>query len=294
MLGMRTKKIQESIKINEAWPAALSNVGKGIKDRMRKALLSRGYDIENVPSDYIEVVSNRDPRLRSGATFFIFGDTAALFIDGQCVVDTEIPVKGAWQWPRASRLSWKELLQYAETIYHMDLDEDLKNALQQKKADRKASKKGVDTRYSMKNGSYRPTDEFGNELPKYRKIDKSGYVLNPSKYVDMLAASGVDNGEAILDDAKEVYRQLASVAADHLEDPNEYGSMSDSTAYIDTLEYLARTFRELRRNLNDYNQSKAEYGEEGARWSKTSVQAAIKRLREYVNKAKSLLAKEGN
>jgi len=292
MLGMKTKKIQESIKVNESWPAAFNDINKGIKNAMRTALLSRGYDIENVPSDYIEVVSNRDPRLRSGATFFRFGPrNIALFIDGQCVVDTEIPVRG---WPRASRSSWKDILQYAQDIYHMDFDEDLKNALQQKQADRRASKKGIDTRYSMKNGSYRPTDEFGRELPKYRKIDKSGYVLNPSKYVDMLAASGVDNGEAILDDAKEVYRQLASVAADHLEDPNEYGSMSDSTAYMDTLEYLARTFRELRRNLNDYNQSKAEYGEEGARWSKTSVQAAIKRLREYVNKAKSLLAKEGN
>lgn len=303
MLSRRNKNILESKrKLNESWPSVLNSLSTYEKETVRNTLSRMNIDIENTPSGAIEVVSPRDPRLKTGMTIFDLGsgrNHIVVYINNKCVVDCDVIVPSG-QYKRASQLSWSSLINMSDRIYHMDFDEASIAAMQALRKDRKDAKNlnGYPTRYRTRHvdgpyGGYNQTsDEYGNPVknPRRLKIDKSGYELNPDKYVNMLAAAGVSNGEQILADAKEVYRQLAAIAPDHLEDERN-GYLSDSTDYMDTLQYFARTFRNLKRDLDDYNKYKAEYGEEGAQWSRHSVQRSIKELRSYIQKAKELIAK---
>lgn len=300
MRSLKTSTIREGIKrLNESWPSVLNQLSNAQKNQVRRVLGNLNIDIENTPASSIEIVSNRDPRLKSGMTIFDFGgrsrDHIAVYVNGNIVIDVTVP---GTDWKYASQCSWKTILSTAETIYHMDFDPESQASIKQMRQDRKASQRGVVRRYTDKDAGVSPytgdrytrkEDEFGNVPGRRDKLDKSGYVLDPDKYVNMLADAGVKNGEAILQHAKDVYRQLTTSAADHLDDPDDGWNGSE---YMDCITYLARTFRNLRKALNDYNQSVEKYGDEVAgRWNKVQTMGAIKDLRQYVKKAEELLNK---
>lgn len=310
MVSMNTKRIRESIKqrLNESWPAILNGLSAQSKDKIRHALSTYYIDIENTPSDAIQVTSSRDPRLKSGMTIFDFGETGrgynkhpiAVFVNGKAIVDPVVPgtAKSGYSYDDipASKLSWNSCILNAKTIYHMSFDDmESRAANKELRQQRATSKKGTVNRYRDKEvqGLYGPStirsNEFGNTPGRYDKLDKSGYVINPSKYIDMLADAGVKNGEQILQDAREVYRQLAAIVPDHLEDEAGPGYWGDTNEYLETLQYLGRTFRDLRRQLDEYNKAKERWGEDN--FSRGSVQRAIKDLRGYVQKAKELVTK---
>lgn len=310
MASMNTKKIRESIKkrLNESWPSVLNTLSAEGKNKVRNALSTYYIDIENTPSDAIQVTSGRDPRLKSGMTIFDFGDNpkgwnkhpVAVFVNGKPVVDVQVPGTSksgyAYDDILASKLSWNSCVLNADTIYHMSFDDEASRAANKDlRQQRAASKRGTVNRYRDKEvpGLYGPhtikSDDFGNTPRKYAKLDKSGYVLNPSKYIDMLAASGVNNGEQILQDAKEVYRQLAAIVPEHLEDEAGPGYWGNTNEYLETLRYLGQQFRDLRSQLDEYNKNKERWGEDN--FYAGSVRRAIKDIREYVKKAKELIAK---
>lgn len=316
MISMRTRSIRESLILNESWPSVLNVLSSKAKDSIRDELRKYYIDIENTPSDAVELTSSRDPRLKSGMTIFDFGEQPkaysnkhpiAVVINGKFVVNPEVPGTGPHYYDNvpASNCSWKTILSKAQSIYHMSFDdEESRQANKELRQQRADQKKGTVTRFRDKEVPYVgiggnvdtytvKQDEFGRGPAKRDKIDKSGFALNPHKYIDMLAAAGIRNGEAFLQDAKNVYRQLASVAADHLEDEAGPGYWGNTNAYIDTLNRLAEAFRYLRRSLDQYNEYVEKFGEKDANsYAAGEAERYLKDLREYVKKAKELLGQK--
>lgn len=323
VMSMNTKSIREGIKkLYESWPSVLNSLSKDAKDAVRRALSNHYIDIENTPSSAIEVVSSRDPRLKDGMTIFDFGvdptkqskwytaeqkHPIAVFVNGKAVVDAEVPgtSRNVYDdYARASALPWKTVISLAKGIYYMSFDDvasrDANKELRSKRSD---MKNGTVTRYrdtdkqgrygSMKYNAYAFRNEFDQQPHKYDTIDKSGFVLNPNKYIDMLAAAGIKEGDKILRNAKDLYRKLAAISADHLSDrdPNYWGN---GNVYTTTLNDLAVIFRRLEEALKEYNDEVEKYGEKAAsRFAAGTAERYLKDLRDVMRRAHELVKKEG-
>lgn len=298
---MNTKRIREGTKqrLEESWPQIMNGLfNPAGKEILRKALNSAGYDIENNAGENITISDPSDPRLKSGLTIFKFPNywdknkhSVCAYLDGKCVVDCVVPDTDD---TFVSSMPWSWILSNSTEIYHADKDSLASTSRMQKRADRAASRKGIEKRYLTRyeKGVFNPnekypylSDETGNSPGSDVKLDKSGFILNPNKYIDMLAAAGIKNGDKILQDAKDTYRKLANITTDHLDDEWD-------NEYIDTLNGLDDAARELKRALGEYNQTVEKYGEEAAySFAARTAKVYLKRLRHFVKKAKELITK---
>lgn len=174
----------------------------GKNTRLKQELTKRGIDLQN--ATYIKAPlprSNRDPVLRDPTRLNIFkivdfGGRDHIYIYG--VTDPEIRVS-PWDWRSASNISMKKLLEYTEEYGYIDLN-DARNSnkdLRKERADLKHSLTNVRGKgqYPVSRNIYNDNSEvIGSEIKwiTARGEDKSGYKLNPSKYVDMLNDVGLD------------------------------------------------------------------------------------------------------
>lgn len=262
-------------KLYESWPPVLNQIrSKSEKDKIRNTLVRAGIDIENTPYQEIVITNGKDPRLK-GKNLVIFEthDGIGIWFDGKALLDTYIYSEGK----NLLKLSWSKILSLSKRITSIEFDEKAAEELKQKKANRAEAKKGMEMRYTQKN------------KPRWAKIDKSGYVLNPNKYKDMLAKMNVDNGAKVLQDAKDVYVKISN-SIDKIDwdmDERDYYNYS----YI--MQEIPRNFAYLTKALKGYEDAKKRDGDEEAKWyvkqSREDVQRYIKELKEIISKAKKYL-----
>lgn len=276
-------------RIYESWPPVLNQIrSRPDKDRIRNALNKAGIDIENTPYQEVVITSGRDPRLK-GKNLVIFevqNKGIGVWFNGKALQDVYIYAEQK----NLFQLSWAKILSYSKRITSVEFDEKLAAELKAKKDARADAKKGMEVRYTKKN------------KPRWAQIDKSGYVLNPNKYKDMLARMNVDNGVKILQDAKDIYVRV-SQNIDKIDwDADSRGSTFESYQYV--MQEIPRIFASLSRSLKAYESAKDQlekakkYGDsdnpaEDAEWyvryHKESVTKDIKELKAILAKAKKYL-----
>lgn len=262
-------------KLYESWPPVLNQIkSKSEKDKIRNTLIRSGIDIENTPYQEIVITNGRDPRLKGkNVVVFETHDGVAVWFNGKALFDdTYIYSEGK----KLLSLSWAKIIANSKRITAVEFDEKAAEELKKKQANRAEAKKGMEMRYTQKN------------KPRWAQIDKSGYVLNPNKYKDMLAKMNVDNGAKILQDAKDIYVKI-SQNIDKIDwdmDDREFYKYS----YF--MQQIPRIFANLTKSLKSYEDAKNRDDEAAdlyVKHSKENVQRDIKELKEIIAKAKKYL-----
>lgn len=280
--------------INEKWPAAIDQVlDSKDKKNLANILQRKGLDIENTDSELIQISSNRDPRLKDGIIIVKFNDAGGawsrgprvgVWVDGQCVQDALLGTDKNYKDILASNQSWKSLLARSDIeVYRMVIDPAINQAMRDKQAARRDSQSGITPRYKTDGNMYQmdPVDGIGPKLKsRYRinNVDKSGYVVNPNKYTDMLAELQINGAQKILDDAASLYKRLAN-------NIDKYGTEDDwmSGSYSSTMDRILRCFRDLNRVLKDYNNPDSyDYSK---RYAREQVKSYLKDMRQIMKDA---------
>lgn len=198
--------------------------GKSIK----KILSNRGIDLAN--ATYIKGVfprSNRDPVLKdeSRLTIFRLDDGRSgekIYIVG--VNNPWLHLPGSWDSKYANDLPMKTILSMATEYGYIDTN-DSRNSNKDKRAERAALRR-IDVAGPQRGVGQHPvehkiyaTDEYGRkdwtnvigteiEWVMTKGQDKSGYPLDPEKYVKMLDKVGLDTYAARLES---YYKKIESV-----------------------------------------------------------------------------------
>lgn len=272
------EKLNESRRIDEAFPPILNKLSRYERDKVRKALTKEGIDIENTPYNLIAITNGRDPRLKGKnvVVFEIIGrePQIAVWFNGEFLADPYIYYKNS----NISKLSWKTILGITTRIFSMEFDKSSAQALKQKQADRKEAQRGLVQRYNIKN------------KPRYVQIDKSGYVVNPDKYKNMLAKMKINDGPNVLKQAREIYTKLAQNI-----DKIDWSQDTGYHNYDNIMTGILREFQDLTRSLNEFEQYKKnpiDKDDEERWWGKNlenKVANSIKRMRDILNKAKKYI-----
>ena len=277
-------RLMESRRLDEAWPPILNRLTNYQKNLIRKKLNRLDIDIENTPAKNVVITNGRDPRLK-GKNVVIFeleDNGLAVWVDGEFVKDDySFSAK-----KNISKMSWKDILAFSKRIISMEFDEGTSNAMKQKKADRKEAQKGMVVRH--KPGDLKNKTVSGRTTTwKAIELDKSGYVKDPDKYKNMLAAANINNGPQLLKAAKEMYVKLA----------NNLDVADLSNQSFDSYDYIMRNmidiFRNLSKSLKDYEEAKKsgdpDSREWAEKWHRDAVVSNIKELKELMLKAKKFL-----
>lgn len=261
-------KIQESRRLYESWPPVLNKLGKYHKDVVRNKLIQSGIDIEHTPYKAINITSGRDPRLKGdGVVIFVFsnGNTAVWF-KNKFIVDTYVSAVQN----DASRMSWKNILEHATRIIYMEFDMQKSKDLKQKRQDRKEAQQGVINRYTKKNA------------PRYAKLDKSGYIIDPQKYQRMFAELNIKNADKILAQAKDLYVK-SSMNIDKI----DFSNYREADAYDNAVRAIMRSFRDLTNDLKLYNNTPEESFDND--WAHQRVVSSIKVMKDAMNDLKKFI-----
>lgn len=272
------EKLKESRRLDENFPPILNKLNKYAKKTVAATLTKAGIDIENTPAEMTVITNGRDPRLKGkNVVVFEFQKKSyidcAVWFDGKFIVDAYIYDVGT----EVSKMSWKNILEYANRITVLEFDEQRAAALKQKQSDRKSAQQGREVRYTNKN------------KPKYVTLDKSGYIVDPKKYQKMLADMKLKDAPAILNQAKDIYVKLANnLDKINWEDEQKISSF-ESYDYL--MKAILREFQDMTKNLKEFE----KYGEshEPDDWwydmLKSNVTKSIQEMRELIKKAKKYI-----
>lgn len=264
-------KVTKRSKLQESFPPILHKLSKYHQNVVRTALIKAGIDIENTPYELTQITSGRDPRLKGLNNVTIIEAASGKHTDVIVWFNDKLIVD-AYNFDESanySALSWKKILSYAENIWVMEFDAGASASMKDKQAARKEAQQGVEQRYTDKT------------KPRYRNIDKSGYIIDPRKYQNMFAELNIKNGEQILQDAKDIYLKLA----------NKLGDVDDPRGgYSNLLRNFPETFRDLKKALADYNNEQSEgLDSRGFSFYKERVMDLIKEIRNLTKKAQQYL-----
>lgn len=259
--------VESKRSLNEGLPREL-HLTKSEKD----LLLRRGVDLQNAPSDWVEITSNRDPRLKSGVNVFVipsrFGgdyENRVLSLNGEIITDTT--------YDRIGSGSWKGLINAASKIWHLDVRKEDTDAMRLKVADRARARKGMIKRHN-------PDD------PDYRRanLDKSGYSIpGPEKYKAMLAELKLTKYQSVLKDAKDVYIALAS-AIDKID------IATGSSQYSRVMRDIASNYKDLERSYADYQKVKDDPEEYKGSYERGRVLYTLRQLDDNVKEGRQILS----
>lgn len=269
--------LEESIirRLTEAWAPSLNSLRRPEKEIVRKELTKAGIDIENTPYKEVYITNGKDPRLKgmNVVIFELYRGGVAVWFNNKFIVDSYIYPEGK----NLSRLSWKTILSYATRIISIEFDEQAAQRLKDKQAKRKESQSGMLQRFTPQN------------KPRYAKIDKSGYIVDPRKYRDMLAKMKLKDAPKVLEQAKAMYVKLAGNI-----DKVDWENDRDYYNYDTVMKGIVNEFQSLTRALGEYERYKQRKKDEGLEkwWSEhleSQVTGAIMNLRDWLNKGKKYL-----
>lgn len=261
-----------------------SSDGKSVK----KLLSNRGIDLAN--ATYIKGVfprSNRDPVLKDESRLTIFrlrdgrGDERVYIVG---VNNPWLRLPGSWDSKYANDLPMKTILSMATEYGYIDTN-DSRNSNKDKRAERAALRRidvagpqrGVG-QYPVERKIY-ATDEYGRkdwnnvigteiEWVMTKGQDKSGYPLDPEKYVKMLDKVGLDTYAARLES---YYKKIESARARLIALFDKF-DVNDSDKY--------RTYGSFSRNVHE------DISEAMNSWSK-----AIKSYQTLKNQVAEIVAR---
>lgn len=284
------QRLNESRRLDESWPPVLNSLDSRYKNVIRTKLTRAGIDIQNTPYKETVITNGRDPRLKgSDVVIFELGakmssQSVGVWFNGEFIIDTYI-----WDFDKnLSRMSWKNILEISKRIIVMEFDMKSREDLINKRAERAEAKKDMVKRYTNPN-------DFKKELRRSDlKLDKSGYAFDPNKYKKLLADMKVDNGDKVLQQAKEVYMQ-ASKNIDKIDWDAERDVFS---SYQYVMQEIPREFANLSKILKQYEQAKKDtknpdISPGNAAWNvnyyKKEVSRAINSLNTIISKAKKFI-----
>lgn len=262
------------------------------RDRVRNALLKSAVDIENEDFEEEHFSSSRDPRLRdylNNGGFLVIKiqdgrkEDMAVIHNGKYIIDPYLTSCG---WKNASKCAMRDVLANATEIYA--LKPSKQRDIMDLRDQRKLAKQGTVDRYVQGKGIIGGDSKYRDNSYGYydSKYDKSGYRLNPNKYKDMLAELGVSNAMSILNQAKDVYVEIANKIydIDFEADRDNYGFDN----YESLMNRLISNFRDLDYYYKKYINETAKYPN-GDSYYKGQVQSTIKDIQENLRKAKRYL-----
>lgn len=266
------KTLVEHKRIDEMYPTEFAKAAGKNLSSISDRLVRAGLDIQNVPSEDIYGVSGRDPRLKTGVSFFIVNpkwNEVVVTLDGKVIFDNTMD--------RVGSQSWRYLMSRSVSAYHMDINPEDTKAMRDLQADRRDAKKG-----SVDRKSQEEIDRMRQS--RQRMYDKSGYLLNPDKYKDMLAALRISRGESVLEEAKDVYVQLANML-DKITSLEYYRGQEE---YDSIMRGILRYYRDMDSAYKEYMKNPNDEQDYG--WRRTKLTSIIKDLSEYIARGKKWIS----
>ena len=279
------ERLNESRRIDEAFPPILNNLATPSKKIVRDRLTRAGIDIENTPYELVTITDGRDPRLKgNGVVIFEIADktmwnNVGVWFKNEFIVNPYV----AKYDKNLSQMSWKTILEISKRIIVMEFNEESAAALKAKRAERATLQKDVVKRYDPKKDKLRGM-----------RIDKSGYAIDPNRYKKMLADMKMKNVPALLQQAKEVYVKLAN----NIDKINwtEETNLSSFESYDYITKEIVYCFQNLNKRVAEYENYKknhsTEDGEDPDSWIKylqRYVQEEVMNLQNLMTKAKKYL-----
>lgn len=298
-----------------------SSDGKSVK----KILSNRGIDLAN--ATYIKGVfprSNRDPVLKdeSRLTIFRLNDGRSdekIYIVG--VNNPWLHLPGSWDSKYANELPMKTILSMATEYGYIDTN-DSRNSNKDKRAERAALRR-IDVAGPQRGVGQHPverkiyaTDEYGRkdwnnvigteiEWVMTKGQDKSGYPLDPEKYVKMLDKVGLDTYAARLES---YYKKIESVRtrlialfdkfdANDSDKYRTYGSFSRNVHedIAEAMNSWSRAIKSYQTLKNEVAEIVARHGESPSERTDERIQHAFawegKSFRDYLKDAVDLISK---
>lgn len=286
--------------INEKWPAVIDQqMSEPQKRSLANKLIQLGFDIENTDNELIQISSNRDPRLKDGLIIVKFNDpdlpdyvknrdpNVGVWFNGKAIFDPVI-ARNNWKDVFASQCSWSKILGMDVDVYRMVIDPEKTKVMRDKHAARLDAQKGAVSRYGADPNSYGMKSLDGTNkgaiAGRYNrnKFDKSGYIVNPNKYSDMLAELQINGAQEILNQAADTYQKLAMNIGKYGTD-SSWGS--DSYDYV--MSALLRCFRDLNNTMKEMNSD--ESGKWGREFARGKVKSLLKDMRSIMKTAEKYL-----
>ena len=235
------RRLLESQRVDEAWPASLNTLTRLGKEMVRRALLKNGFDIEKSDVQEIQLSSGRDPRLKGGDAIVIkAGKAVDVYVGGKFVLDN------------FAGMSWRDIIATADRMTLLKIDTEQSKEMRQKQAARKEAQKGMVQRHKVGDTK----NSYGGKY-KASELDKSGYLLDPNKYRDMFIEMNIKNGVEILKRAKDMFVKAAEAI-----DTIDFETDRDYHNYENLMRQLPSNFRELKKSLAEYEESKKVVGDE--------------------------------
>lgn len=283
----RLKEARRQAKLNESWPPVLDRLSKYTKDDIRKYISNRlKIDIQNTPLTTTTISSNRDAQLRDPNSVLIlhlrsaneyeigkYETPIAVVAGGRILYAPGVYDRAESNWIEGSHMSWKSLLSMTHKVEKLVKADG--TDLEDKRAQRADSRRGMVSRYVNKNDKRHAYQYYG--------YDKSGYVIDRDKYKKMLTNMRFENYNSVLDNAIKLYNEVASkINADM--DRRQYDK-------FDTImRGMTRYFGELKQSIKEYEGAKANDPDYDGHYEKRNVKQAIYELQDYMRDAKKFLS----
>lgn len=203
----------------------------------------------------------------------------------------------------ANRLNFNDLANMTVEYGYIDKSKD--NTLD-KRRDRANAKKGSIEREPNMGQKW---SDYSQKWLTSRGYDKSGYPLNPDKYINMLAKMDVNDTEKASKRVEMYYNQIEDVRNKIIKElsksskdlANSKGKGSFSSNRMEDLSnaigYLSRAmydYKNLLKSIEDLNKNKGKSGSEKEEnayksWVSLDLKRNGEEIKEYLKKAKELL-----
>lgn len=210
---------------------------------------------------------------------------------------------GMWHSVKASSLSYRNLASI--TIEYGYIDKSKDNTIGKRK-DRANAKKGSIERDPKMGQKW---SEYSQKWLTTRGYDKSGYKLNPDKYINMLANMDVNDTDKaskriemyynqIEDMKSRIVKELSASSKDLANKSgkgsfsrSKFGDLSDALEYlnraIEDYKSLLKSIEDLKKNTSNMDDEKSK--ESYRRWISYDLKRNGEEIKDYLKKARELL-----
>lgn len=202
---------------------------------------------------------------------------------------------------KASQLSYKNLASITVEYGYIDISKDGTADKRKERADAKKGSIERDPKMAQK------WSEYSQKWLTNRGYDKSGYPLNPDKYINMLAKIDVNDTTRAARRVEMYYGQIEEVRNKIIKElsasskdlanaegkgsfsRSKMGDLSDATGYLSR---AMDSYKSLLKSIEDLNKSKGDSKEEKdsyRRWIANDLKRSGEELKRYLKYANDLL-----
>lgn len=246
---------------------------------------------------------NRLPVYRIKTDYNSTGVYIPGLLDPNVYDDAFGPNNNGWHSVKASALSYKNLASITIEYGYIDKSKD---STTDKKKDRENARKDSVERNPKMGQNW---SEYSQKWLTTRGYDKSGYKLNPDKYINMLANMDVNDTEKASRRIEMYYNQIEDIKSKIVKElsasskdlanksgkgsfsRSKFGDLSDALEYlnraIEDYKSLLKSIEDLKKNTSNMDDEKSK--ESYRRWISYDLKRNGEEIKDYLKKARELL-----